>query len=196
MSARSTALIVTVLVGTVGCASLPPRKIYVLDNANDAAMGASAANAAPVLRLERVLVPDYLDTTDILTRAGGHELQSSQTGQWGERLSLGITHALRADLAVRLPTRIVAGTQPTDNAVRQILVSVDTFDVWADGHCILTANWSLLEKDERGAVLTEHGAFTTPAASGGTPGDATVIAAMADAVSQLADSIASTVKRR
>jgi uncharacterized lipoprotein YmbA len=147
------------------------------------------------VQLERVLVPDYLDTTDILTRAGGHELQSSQTGQWGERLSLGITHALRADLAVRLPSRVVAGTQPTDKTVRQILVSVDRFDVWVDGHCILTANWSLIEKDERDAVLTEHGAFTTPAASDGTPGDATVVAAMANAVSQLADSIASAVKR-
>jgi len=195
VSARSAVLIAALLAGTVGCASLPSRKIYVLDNANDADMEASAASAAPVLRLERVLVPDYLDTTDILTRAGEHELRSSQTGQWGERLSLGITHALRADLAVRLPTRIVAGTQPTDKTVRQILVSVDTFDVWADGHCILTANWSLLEKDERDAVLTEHGAFTALAASGGIPGDATVIAAMANAVSQLADRIASTVKR-
>jgi uncharacterized lipoprotein YmbA len=167
----------------------------VLDNANDAVMEASAASAAPALRLERVLVPDYLDTTDILTRVGGHELQSSQTGQWGERLSLGITHALRADLAVRLPSRIVAGSQPTDKTIRHILVSVDRFDVWADGHCILTANWSLIERDERDAVLTGHGAFTTPAASGVTPGDATVIAAMANAVSQLADGIASTVKR-
>ena len=195
MSVRSAALIVTLLAGAVGCASLPPRKIYVLDIANDAAMEASAASAAPGLRLERVVVPDYLDTTDILTRAGGHELQSSQTGRWGERLSLGITHALRADLAVRLPSRIVAGTQPADKTVRQILVSVDRFDVWADGHCILTASWSLLERDERDAVLTGHGAFTTPAAGGGTPGDATVIAAMANAVSQLADGIASTVKR-
>jgi uncharacterized lipoprotein YmbA len=183
------------LAGIVGCASLAPRKIYVLDNANDAAVEAFTAHAAPVLRLERVLVPDYLDTTDILTRSGGHELQSSRTGQWGERLSLGITHALRADLAVRLPTQIVAGTQPTDKGVHEILVSVDTFNVWADGHCILTANWSLLERDRRNAELTEHGTFTTPAASGGTPSDATVVAGMADAVSQLADGIASTVKR-
>jgi uncharacterized lipoprotein YmbA len=196
VSARSAALIITLLAGTVGCASLPPRKVYVLNSANDAAMEASAASAAPVLRLERVLVPDYLDTADILTRAGGHELQSSQTGQWGERLSLGITHALRADLAARLPTSIVAATQPSGKTVRQILVTVDTFDVWADGHCILTANWTLLEKDDRDVVLTGHGAFTTPTASGGTPGDATVIAAMADAVSQLADGIASTVERQ
>jgi len=195
VSARSAALMVALLAGSIGCSSLPSRKLYVFDDANHAATQASAAHAAPVLRLERVLVPDYLDTTEILTRVGGHELQPSRTGTWGERLSLGITHALRADLAARLPAQIVVDTQPTDQAVRRIRVSVDTFDVWADGHCILSANWSLLEKDARDAVLTEHGAFTTAAASGGEPGDSKVIAAMADAVSQLADSIASTVKR-
>lgn len=195
MSAQSAVLMAALLAATVGCASLPPRKIYVLDIANDAAADASATSTAPVLRLERVLVPDYLDTTDILTRAGGHELRSSRTGQWGERLSLGITHALRADLASRLPTHIVAGTQPTDKGAHRIFVTVDAFNVWADGHCILTANWSLLENGGRDAELTEHGAFTTPAASGETASDATVVAAMADAVSQLADGIASTVKR-
>lgn len=196
MSAQSAVLMAALLAGIVGCASLPPRKIYVLENANEAALEAYAVNAAPVLRLERVLVPDYLDTTDILTRTGGHDLHSSRTGQWGERLSLGITHALRADLAVRLPSQIVTGSQSTDKGVHQILVNVDTFNVWADGHCVLTANWSLLEKDGRDAELTEHGAFKTPASSGGTASDATVVAAMADAVSQLADGIASTVKRR
>lgn len=193
MSARSAALGVALLAGALGCASLPPRKVYVLDNAKDSAE-VSATSTAPVLRLERVLVPDYLDTTDILTRVGGHELRSSQTGQWGERLSLGITHALRDDLATRLPTPILAGIEHGGEAVLRVLVSIETLDVWADGHCILTANWSLLEKDKPNAVLTEQGAFTA-AASGENPGDAMVIAAMANAVSQLADSIASTVKR-
>lgn len=193
MSARSAALGVALLAGALGCASLPPRKVYVLNSAKDPAE-VSVTSTAPVLRLERVLVPDYLDTTDILTRVGGHELRSSQTGQWGERLSLGITHALRDDLAVRLSTPVLAGTQPADQAVRRISVSIETFDVWADGHCILTANWSLLDKDKGNAVLMEQGAFTA-AASGENPGDAMVIAAMANAVSQLADSIASTVKR-
>jgi hypothetical protein len=195
VSARSAALIIALLAGTGGCASVPPRKIYVLDNADDAAVGASAGSAATVLKLGRVLVPDYLDTTEILTRASGHELQSSQTGRWGERLSLGITRTLRADLAVRLPIRIAGPAQSSDNIAGQIRVAVDAFDVWADGRCILTANWTVLEKDARGVVLTGHGSFTTAAIRGGAPGDAAIIAAMANAVSQLADGIASTVKR-
>jgi uncharacterized lipoprotein YmbA len=195
MRIRSAALVIALFSGAVGCASLPPRKIYLLNGASEAATEVSAAGAAPSLRLDRVLVPDYLDTTDILTRAGAHELQSSQSGRWGERLSLGITHALRADLAVLMPAGGVVTTQPSGSGVRRLLVTVETFDVWADGHCILTANWTLLEKDGRDAVSTGRGAFTTPAAGGGIAGDAAVIAAMANAVSQLADSIASTVKR-
>ena len=162
-------------------------------NAGDAALEPSRPSTAAVLRLARVLVPNYLDTTDILMRAGEHELRSSQTGRWGERLSAGVTRALQADLADRVPARIVVGAQPTGKNVREILVTVNTFDVWADGRCILTADWTLPEKDGPDAALTGHGAFTTPA-GGGSPGDAAVLSAMANAVSQLADGIASTLK--
>jgi hypothetical protein len=66
---------------------------------------------------------------------------------------------------------------------------VDKFDVWGDGHCVLTANWSILESHS-GAVLTEgRGNFVTTPARSGNPSDGAVVAGMADAVSQLADSI-------
>jgi uncharacterized lipoprotein YmbA len=148
----------------------------------------------PVLQLRRVLVPDYLDTTDILERVGQYQLKSSSTGRWGERLSLGITHALGSDLAIRLPMNRVTFDHPAEKSVRQILVSVDRFDVWGDGHCVLTANWSLLESHS-GAVLTEgRGNFVTTPVRSGNPSDGAVVAGMADAVSELADSITLAAK--
>jgi uncharacterized protein len=176
-----------------GCASHPSRNIYVLNSASNSAVSAAGANAAPVLQLERVLVPDYLDTTDILLRIDEHELQASRSGHWGERLSVGIAHALRADLADRLPKEMVLLGRSADRSARQILVTVDAFDVWADGHCILKANWSL-ETENRAVIKNGHGTFTVPVASGATGGDGAIVSSMANAVSQLADSIASTVK--
>lgn len=176
-----------------GCASHPSRNIYVLNSASDSAVSTAGAAPAPVLHLARVLVPDYLDTTDILLRVGQHEVQASDTGRWGERLSVGITHALRADLADRLPKDTVSLGRSSDRSARQIRVMVETFDVWADGHCVLKANWSL-EAENRAVVKNGQGTFTAPVAAGATGGDGAVVSNMANAVSQLADSIASAVK--
>jgi uncharacterized protein len=176
-----------------GCASHPSRNIYVLNSASNSAVSTAGAAAAPVLQLQRVLVPDYLDTTDIFLRVDQHELQASHTGRWGERLSVGITQALRADLADRLPKETVSVGKASDRSARQILVTVDAFDVWADGHCILKANWSL-ETEDRAVVKNGQGTFTAPVAGGATGGDGAIVSSMANAVGQLADSIASAVK--
>ncbi|HWJ35372.1 MAG TPA: PqiC family protein [Steroidobacteraceae bacterium] len=182
-----------------GCISRPPPSLYVLSDPGDSAMDANAVVAAPVLQLQPVLIPDYLDTTDIDLRVGPHELQASRTGRWGERLSTGITHALRADLAARLPVDSVVLALPAEKSARQILVTVDAFDVWADGHCVLIANWSLLESQSRAVLNTGKGTFVTAAAvqrgsPGGGGGDGEVVKGMADAVGKLADSVAAGVK--
>jgi uncharacterized lipoprotein YmbA len=184
-------VVIALLSLLAGCASHPSRNVFVLSGASDP-VKSDAGAAAPMLQLERVLVPDYLDTTDILLRVGQHELQVSHTGRWGERLSAGIARALRADLADRLPKDTVLLGRSADGSARQLRVTVDTFDVWADGHCVLRANWSL-EARNRGVVKNGHGTFTAPVAGGSTGSDAAVVSSMANAVSQLADSIAAAM---
>jgi uncharacterized lipoprotein YmbA len=176
------------------CISSPAPATYVLSHAVDSTMEPNSAPGGPVVQVQRVLVPDYLDTTDILERVGQYELKSSSTGKWGERLSLGITHALGSDLADRLPLDRVAFAHPGEKSGRQIQVGVDRFDVWGDGHCVLMANWIILD-GRSGAVLTEgRGNFAASAVRNGRPGDVAMVAGMADALSQLADSIASADK--
>jgi uncharacterized lipoprotein YmbA len=145
------------------------------------------------MQIQRVLVPDYLDTNDILLRVGAHEIHESATGRFGERLSLGITHALRSDLASRLPLYTVSLAQSAGSPAPQILVNVDAFDVWPTGRCVLVADWTILEADRRALLSADRGTFTT-AAAGIHPDDGAIVAAMADAVRQLADRIAATAK--
>jgi uncharacterized lipoprotein YmbA len=185
-------IVIALLSLFAGCISHPSRSVYVLNSASDPAMSVAGATTATVLRLQRVLVPDYLDTTDILLRVDQHELRASHTGRWGERLSVGITHALRADLADRLPMDTVLLGPSAGRSARQILVTVDAFDVWADGHCILKASWSL-ETENSAVVKSGHGTFTAPAGAGATAGDAAIVSSMANTVSRLADSIAAAV---
>src|SRR6202044_2808023 len=167
------------------------RHIYSLDGAVDVPTQAGAVAERPVMQLQRVLIPDYLDTTDILLRVGAHEIHESATGRFGERLSLGVTHALRSDLASRLPLYTIALAQSADTRARQILVNVDAFEVWPTGRCVLVADWTILDADRRASLSAGRGTFTT-AAAGVNAGDAAIVAAMADAVRQLADRIASS----
>src|SRR5580698_6948162 len=118
-----------VIATSAGCLSTGNhRHIYSLDDAMDAQVQNGDIAKRPVMQLQRVLIPDYLDTTDILLRVGPHEIQESSTGRFGERLSLGVTHALRSDLASRLPLYNIVLAQSAERPVRQILVNVDAFD--------------------------------------------------------------------
>ena len=124
-----------------GCASSPPPRIYLLATQADHGENIMPDTTAPTLQVQPILIPDYLDTTDLLLRIGPHEVHASTTGQWGERLSAGIVHALRADLAARLPRDRVTLGPPIDGAAQQILVTVDALDMWPDGRCVLIAHW-------------------------------------------------------
>jgi uncharacterized protein len=178
---------------TAGCFSHGAyRHIYSLDGTVELAAQPGVAAERPVLQLQRVLVPDYLDTTDIQLRTGAHEIHESATGRFAERLSLGITHALRSDIASRLPLYTVALGHAGDAPARQILVNVEAFDVAPDGRCLLVADWSILDVDHRVSLAADRGTFTATAA-GLKTGDAAIVAAMAEAVRQLAERVAATV---
>ena len=164
-----------------GCASTPPPGIYLLAPQADASTTNAPASGAPALQLQRISLPDYLDTTDILMRTGPHELQASTTAQWGERLSAGIAHALRADLTARLPQDRITLEQSNDPSAQQILVTVDALDMWPDGHCVLDAHW---QTGHRGG----QGVFTT--AADGHATDEMRVAKLAGLIAELAGRIA------
>jgi uncharacterized protein len=197
MNRRSMTLIALMSVAlasvVAGCISGRAQQIYVLNDAADTPMDDMAAVGRTELQLERVLVPDYLDTTDILSRVGEHELRASSSARWGERLSLGIMHALWADLAVRLPQDRVMLARPAEKSARQIRVNVDAFDVWPNGHCVLAANWTILDTDRTVVLAAGRGTFVVPSA-GGKPSDGAVVSAMAEALRQLAENIALAAK--
>ena len=193
MRLRPLALVAWISVAT-GCLSHHEyRHIYTLDGAVDVRTQAGAVTERPVMQLQRVLIPDYLDTPDILLRVGAHEIHESATGRFGERLSLGITHALRSDLASRLPLYTIVLAQSAERPVRQILVNVDAFEVSPTGRCVLVADWTILDADRKALLSADRGTLTA-AAAGVNPGDGAIVTAMADAVRQLADRIASSAE--
>jgi hypothetical protein len=193
-------LTLAALIILAGCSATPVPKTYVLSTPADPIAGVHNQAGQPVVEIPTVSMPDYLDTPDIFLRDGRNELKPSTTGRWGERLSLGVTHALEVALRRRLPGFLVTDTPvPSGPAARSVLVDVDGFDVQPDGRCVLTAHWTITGSDAQAASITERGTFVTVVAA--TPGskdplpDASVVAAMAAAVDQLADRIASNLQR-
>jgi uncharacterized lipoprotein YmbA len=197
MTSLRTLALATSIVLAAGCISHRERqRVFSLDAAPDSREVPAASPARTQLHLQRVLVPDYLDSTDLFLRVGPHEVRESASGRFGERLSVGITRALRFDLATRLPFDSIAIAPAVETTARQIQVTVDALDVWQDGRCVLTAHWSIVAAGvDHGDVFTaDRGTFIVAASAGGVADDAAIVATMADAVSQLADRIASSVQ--
>jgi uncharacterized lipoprotein YmbA len=187
----SMVIAIALLSGVAACRGTPAPRVYALNDAVDKPPAATPVSLGqPGLQLQRVMVPDYLDTTDILLRVGAHELHESTSGRWGERLSLGITRALRADLAARLSVDVASPSQPGANLMRQILVNVDAFDVRPGGRCVLIADWTILDTDRKTAMSVGRGTFVTPSVPGRDSSDREIVTEMADAVEQLSESIA------
>jgi len=176
-----------------GCASEPPTRIYVLSPPVDDRPSGSTLAGATVLQIRPVVLPDYLDTTDILLRIGTNEIKASPTGRWGERLSQGLDHALAAALVVRLPRDRVELAAASDRSARWVLVTVEAFDVQPDGHSVLKASWRILDPKPDATPLTGSGVFATPAATGPI-GDAAIVAAMSQVIGLLADRIAADME--
>jgi len=189
-------LAVTVLIALIGCSSSPVPRTYVLSTPADPVAGVRNEAGRPVVELPTVSLPDYLDSSDILLRDGRNELKPSVTGKWGERLSVGITHALEISLARRLPGILVTHTPMPGQPGRRVLVDVTAFDFQPDGRCVLTARWTIPGNDQQAAAIAEQGTFVTVSqASSGGFSDAAVVSAMAAAVDQLADRIANSLRR-
>jgi len=167
-----------------GCGPHIIPRLFIIGDPAAPAPGVRSETGRGTIELKAVAVPDYLDSTDILRRTGPNELTPSPTGRWGERLSLGLTDALAAALAQRLPQWGVI-TRPTVAPVWRIAVEIERLDI-GNGVCVLSARWGLTRSQTVPNAIGESGTFSVAAL---TPDDAAVAAAISGLVNQLADQI-------
>jgi hypothetical protein len=186
------------LLGTVGLAlsacgrAGPPPVTYVLGTPSPAAETAEPLIGRPVIEVQRVLMPDYLDSTDIQIRRPGNVMAPSATGRWGERLSTGFRRALADDLAHHLSGFTVTTQQPTDTPFRKLLVDVEAFEPRPDGQIVLSARWRVTDGSGNRQLAGESVSLTEQAADSS---DAAIVAAMSRAIERLAVRIATSIQR-
>ncbi len=173
-----------------GCGTFPLPRTYVLGDLDRSTPGVVDEAGMTHIELKTVTVPDYLDTTDIVRRTASNEVTTSATGQWSERLSLGITRALALDLARRLPQMVIESRSAYEPA-RRLFVDVERFEIGEDGRCTLTARWRVTNLDGKDKPDSEQGTFIETSTA---KTDAAEASAMTAAIDHLAGQIALTVR--
>lgn len=186
-----------VALAMAACTGAPLERVYVLEAPSAGAETSTREPADGALQLRSIAIPGFLDSTDILVRSGPHQVLASQSGRWGERLSLIVREAIAADLARRLPDHRIEASTAFDAQSRQLDIVITALDAWTDGRCVLAAQWHLHEKGRGPLLLADHATIEIPAAprfASAGAADPDVVAAMATAVGGLARRLAASVR--
>jgi hypothetical protein len=141
-----------------GCARTPQASYYQLSALEAARTVPATAEAGKmVLGIGPVLLPEYLDRPQFVTRLTANRLQLADSQRWAEPLGENIARVLGENLSVLLGVeRILLYPWPVSKAVDyQLLVEVLHFENESDGAARLVARWSVKGK-EGGIVLPER----------------------------------------
>jgi uncharacterized protein len=166
----------------------PPPETYILGRDVPAGGIIRSQLDSPIIELRPVRIPDYLDNKDIVVRRAEGQIIVSPAARWGERLSLGVTRAVAASLAARLPRLAVITTPALEKSRWRVLIDIDAFGVQSAGQCVLVGRWSVWTGGEEKKLRDERFSMSQPVGKGS---DAEIVAAMTSLVDQLAASMAS-----
>ena len=184
------AIVAVAFLAVAGCTAGATQHVYVLGDTAAPGPAEVSQLKAPTIEVQPVQVPDYLDTTSILTRGAGGLMVPSPTGRWGERLSIGIARAVQATLARRLPHVAVTTSQPLRTPRWLVRIAVEAFSVRPDQGGTLVAQWTLIDGRNGRPFAEEREVLDSP---GPLHGDAAVVAAMSQQVNALANRIADSL---
>jgi uncharacterized protein len=165
------------------CSSTPPPRLFTL-----APRPATPSRpVAATIAVRRVQLPKYLERLQIVSYRDPYELQYSEFVVWGENLSDMTTRVLAANLTERLPKSQVylsAGSFADATADITLETSIDKFDPDPAGIVVLSAQWAAHRQGYPDRIRSEQ-IRVTPSSKDPTG----QVAAMSDALGQLADRI-------
>ena len=171
-----------------GCSS-PEPAYYTLGTAP----GAPQRGGPRLIELRRPSVAGYLDRAEIVRGdTGGYRLDVRAGERWGEPFDAMMGRVLTEDLNQRLPGTTVFTAQGSLSPDPQARIEVDVprFDLGTNGRVVLRAQVAV-SRSAGGAVRTRTVQIETVPASAGTPA---LVAAMSQALGQLADAVASMLR--
>jgi uncharacterized protein len=128
-----------------GCAASPLR-LYTLGDPPVSEDTRPLPQGAAVVEVDRLSLPDDLDSEDILLR-NGDVLERSPTGRWASRLSLLATDLVTSRLAMRNPDALVTDQWPAEAPDYRVMIQVARLEVASNGHASMDADWQISARD-------------------------------------------------
>ena len=177
------------LLALASCAS-PDPAIYTLR----AVPGPTQAGGPAAVKIARPGLAGYLDRPEIVRDSSVSRLTLNSGERWGEPLGDMIGRVLALDLAERLGGSSVfteAGTISVDPSAT-VELDIQRFDLDQAGSVIMLVQVAVEQGRSHDPAYTRSIRLVVPPASKGTPD---VVAAMSQALGQLADTIASTLRQ-
>jgi uncharacterized protein len=127
----------------VGCAAAPPLRLYTLGDPPVSKHAEPLPREAAVIEVDRLILPNDVDSEDILLR-DGDVLKRSPTGRWVSPLSVLATDLVTSRLARRAPDALVTDQWPAGSPDYQIMIHVARLDVTGRGLAVMDVNWQIL----------------------------------------------------
>lgn len=172
-----------------GCAS-PQLHIYTLGiPVHSDTKSLRVSPQTTIVQLSRIVMPDYLDCQDIITRQG-EEIRRSPNSRWASRLSLSVTDLITNEVAATQHNILVTDQPLAQAADMQIMIAISEFDVDVSGHAILNAHWAIVPHDRHKPLIRNIAHLS---ASGPVKTDADTAALMRKLVVQLAEHISQSI---
>ena len=182
------------LLGLSGCLGSPPTHLYLVPplTGPDPAPPASAGQRDLTLGVGPVTVPPYLDRPQLVTRTSRAKLVLADLDQWAAPLSYTIARVLAENLALLIPTErvVLYPWTRTLDPDSQVTVDVLQCDRGPGNQVILTARWSILDRDGKERVRRTA---RLSQAAGGTDYEA-MVTAMGRTLEALAQEMVTTLR--
>jgi uncharacterized lipoprotein YmbA len=179
-----------------GCSESKPSRFFVL---TPLAATTDTGGRGPALGVGPVVIPQYLDRPEIVTRSSDNQLQLAEFDQWGGRIGDNITRALAENLSGILKTDRVSIYPWTDSSALtdQISVDITQFERDPSGAVTLTAFWNISDAQSGKILVNGRSNIQKPvgATSAGADAYGAIAAAMSEALASLSQEIAAAISK-
>ncbi len=182
-----------VLLFVFGCAGASKPANFYMFKALPESEAAGLKQGGASVEIGPIILPAYLDSTQMATAGDDHRIYTDQFNRWAEPLKDSFGRVLAENLAILLKTvNVYIYPQRREvSADFQIEITVSRFYADTDGNAVLAAYWSVIGESGKTVMARKRSSITRQAASTDV---GALVAAQNQTLEQFSREIATTIR--
>jgi uncharacterized lipoprotein YmbA len=176
-----------------GCGTTPSSRFYTLQPLQQGERQQSIAiEDKTIIGVGPVIIPDYIDRTQIVTRTNEDKLARAEFDRWAGSLRDDILRVLVENLSILLSHDrfLTVSWEHFFPMTYRVAVEITRFDVIPGKHVILSARWALYSKKDKTIILSRETDLNEPLEE---KSYAAVVGAMSQTLAHLSRDIAEEI---